>query len=115
VAQGVGGALYERMEYDENGQLLNASFMDFLMPYSTEVPDTIEIDHLETPSPLNLLGIKGAGEAGVIPSAAAIASALEDAEGFAITRMPISPSELHALRQEHLDQQVANVPATVGG
>jgi carbon-monoxide dehydrogenase large subunit len=115
VAQGVGGALYERMEYDENGQLLNASFMDFLMPYSTEVPDTIEIDHLETPSPLNLLGIKGAGEAGVIPSAAAIASALEDAEGFAITRMPISPSELHALRREHLDQQVANVPATVGG
>ncbi len=49
VAQGVGGALYERMEYDEHGQLLNASFMDFLMPYATEVPRTIEIDHLETP------------------------------------------------------------------
>ena len=68
VAQGVGGALYERMEYDDSGQLLNASFMDFLMPYVTEVPDTIEIDHLETPSPLNPLGIKGAGEAGVIPA-----------------------------------------------
>ena len=66
VAQGVGGALYERMAYDEAGQLLNASFMDFLMPYATEVPD-IEIDHLETPSPLNPLGIKGAGEAGVHP------------------------------------------------
>jgi carbon-monoxide dehydrogenase large subunit len=99
VAQGVGGALYERMEYDENGQLLNASFMDFLMPYVTEVPNTIEIDHLETPSPLNPLGIKGAGEAGVIPSAAVFASAIEDAEGFAITSMPISPSELYALRQ----------------
>ncbi len=60
VAQGVGGALYERMVYDESGQLLNASFMDFLMPYATEIP-RIETDHLETPSPLNPLGIKGAG------------------------------------------------------
>ena len=100
VAQGVGGALYERMVYDENGQLLNASFMDFLMPYASEVPH-IEIDHLETPSPLNPLGIKGAGEAGVIPSAAVFAAAVEDAEGFPITRMPISPSELHELRARH--------------
>ena len=98
VAQGVGGALYERMAYDEDGQLLNASFMDFLMPYATEVPATVEIDHLETPSPLNPLGIKGAGEAGVIPGAAAFASAIEDAEGFRISAMPISPSELFALR-----------------
>jgi aerobic carbon-monoxide dehydrogenase large subunit len=101
VAQGVGGALYERMEYDEHGQLLNASFMDFLMPYATEVPRKIEIDHLETPSPLNPLGIKGAGEAGVIPSAAVFAAAIEDAEGFPITRMPISPSELFELRRRH--------------
>ncbi|WP_205471147.1 aerobic carbon-monoxide dehydrogenase large subunit [Nocardioides sp. SYSU D00038] len=106
VAQGVGGALYERMAYDESGQLLNASFMDFLMPYVTEIPDGIDIDHLETPSPLNPLGIKGAGEAGVIPSAAVFAAAIEDAERVAlpdltITAMPISPSELHALRQRH--------------
>src|SRR6185312_3728409 len=66
VAQGVGGALYERMAYDSDGQLQNASFMDFLMPYSSEVPDVV-IDHQQTPSPLNPLGIKGAGEAGVIP------------------------------------------------
>jgi carbon-monoxide dehydrogenase large subunit len=97
VAQGVGGALYERIVYDENGQPLNASYMDFLIPYASEVP-VIEIDHLETPSPLNPLGIKGAGEAGVIPSAALFASAISDAEGFFITRMPISPSELWALR-----------------
>jgi aerobic carbon-monoxide dehydrogenase large subunit len=97
VAQGVGGALYERMEYAEDGQLLNASFMDFLMPYASEVP-TIEIDHLQTPSPLNPLGVKGAGEAGVIPGSAAIASAIEDAEGITIRRMPISPSELYHLR-----------------
>jgi carbon-monoxide dehydrogenase large subunit len=101
VAQGVGGALYERMEYDESGQLLNASYMDFLMPYASEVP-TIEIDHLETPSPLNPLGVKGAGEAGVIPGSAAIAAAIEDAEsdlGIVIDAMPISPSELWELRR----------------
>ncbi|MCT9929425.1 aerobic carbon-monoxide dehydrogenase large subunit [Planotetraspora sp. A-T 1434] len=97
VAQGVGGALYEKMVYDQHGQLLNASFMDFLMPYATEVP-RIETTHLETPSPLNPLGVKGAGEAGVIPVSAVIAAAIEDAEGIPIDRMPISPSDLHALR-----------------
>ncbi len=102
VAQGVGGALYERMEYDASGQLLNASYMDFLMPYASEVP-TIEIDHLETPSPLNPLGVKGAGEAGVIPGSAAIAAAIEDAEGIVIGAMPISPSELFALRGQSAD------------
>jgi carbon-monoxide dehydrogenase large subunit len=101
VAQGVGGALYERIVYDDAGQLQNASFMDFLMPYVSEVPESIEIDHLETPSPLNPLGIKGAGEAGVIPSAAVFASAISDAEGFAITAMPISPSDLFELRRRH--------------
>ncbi|TFV73001.1 xanthine dehydrogenase family protein molybdopterin-binding subunit [Blastococcus sp. CT_GayMR19] len=96
VAQGVGGALYERMVYDKDGQLQNASFMDFLMPYASEVPD-IDIDHQQTPSPLNALGIKGAGEAGVIPGTAAIASAIEDAVGRRIASMPISPTELYDL------------------
>jgi aerobic carbon-monoxide dehydrogenase large subunit len=100
VAQGVGGALYERIVYDDNGQLLNASYMDFLIPYASEVP-TVETDHLQTPSPLNPLGIKGAGEAGVIPGAAVFASAIEDAEGIRITRMPISPAELWDLRRRH--------------
>ncbi|CNE61719.1 Xanthine dehydrogenase%2C molybdenum binding subunit apoprotein [Mycobacterium tuberculosis] len=98
VAQGIGGALYERMVYDESGQLLNASFMDFLMPYATEVP-RIETDHLETPSPLNPLGIKGAGEAGVIPVSAVIASAVEDAEGVRVDAMPLSPDALYTLRE----------------
>ncbi|MDX6302270.1 MAG: aerobic carbon-monoxide dehydrogenase large subunit [Nocardioidaceae bacterium] len=106
VAQGVGGALYERMEYDADGQLLNASFMDFLMPYASEVPH-VEIDHLVTPSPLNPLGVKGAGEAGVIPGSAAIASAIEDAEGIVITRMPLSPSELFELRRVHAERTEA--------
>ncbi|MCQ0004285.1 aerobic carbon-monoxide dehydrogenase large subunit [Actinomadura madurae] len=98
VAQGIGGALYERMAYDESGQLLNASFMDFLMPYATEIP-RIETDHLETPSPLNPLGIKGAGEAGVIPVSAVIASAVEDAEGVRVDAMPLSPDGLYTLRE----------------
>jgi CO/xanthine dehydrogenase Mo-binding subunit len=108
VAQGVGGALYERIVYDEGGQLLNASYMDFLMPYASEVP-TIETDHLETPTPLNPLGVKGAGEAGVIPGAAVFAAAIEDAEGFRITRMPISPSELWDLRRRHAAGEVPSL------
>ena len=110
VAQGVGGALYERMVYDDAGQLLNASFMDFLMPYASEVPH-IETDHLETPSPLNPLGIKGAGEAGCIPVSAVIASAIEDAEGFPITSMPVSPSELWELRRRR-DRNTPGPPAS---
>ena len=95
-AQGLGGALYERIAYDEDGQLQNASFMDFLMPYATEVPEP-RLHHTETPSPNNELGVKGVGEAGTIPVAAAIANAISDALGMQIDRMPISPSELHAL------------------
>ena len=100
VAQGIAGALYETLDYDEHGQLLNASFMDFLMPYVTEVPDRIELGHQETPSPLNPLGIKGAGEAGVIPVSAVIASAVEDAMGIRIDAMPLSPSQLFDLRRD---------------
>jgi len=99
VAQGIGGALYETLAYDEHGQLLNASFMDFLMPYVTELPARLELDHQQTPSPLNPLGIKGAGEAGVIPVSAVIASAVEDAVGFRIAAMPLSPSALFELRR----------------
>jgi CO/xanthine dehydrogenase Mo-binding subunit len=106
VAQGVGGALYERMAYDRDGQLQNASFMDFLMPYASEVPDVV-IDHQQTPSPLNPLGIKGAGEAGVIPGTAAIASAIEDATGRRIAAMPISPSELYDLMRDETTERTA--------
>jgi carbon-monoxide dehydrogenase large subunit len=96
VAQGIGGAFYERLAYDDEGQLRNASFMEFLMPYATEIP-TIEIDHIETPSPLNPLGVKGAGEAGVIPVGAVLASAIEEALGVSITQMPLSPLKLFEL------------------
>ncbi|MFQ1003724.1 aerobic carbon-monoxide dehydrogenase large subunit [Modestobacter sp. SSW1-42] len=112
VAQGVGGALYERMAYDRDGQLQNASFMDFLMPYASEVP-AVDIDHQETPSPLNPLGIKGAGEAGVIPGSAAIASAVEDAVGRRIAAMPISPTELYDLMRSD-GEQVPRLPSATG-
>lgn len=78
IAQGIGGALYERLEYQPDGNLANASLMDFLVPYATEIPN-ISILHLETPSPLNPLGVKGVGEAGCIAVGAVIASAVEDA------------------------------------
>jgi carbon-monoxide dehydrogenase large subunit len=96
VAQGIGGAFYERLAYDADGQLRNASFMEFLMPYATEIPP-IQIEHIETPSPLNPLGIKGVGEAGVIPVGAVIASGVEEALGVPITEMPLSPLKLFEL------------------
>jgi carbon-monoxide dehydrogenase large subunit len=102
VAQGIGGAFFERLVYDEEGQLINASFMDYLLPTAAEVPP-IEVDHVETPSPLNPLGVKGAGEAGVIPVPALFASAIDDAltsSGIRIREMPLHPCRLYELIQE---------------
>ena len=99
VAQGIGGALYERLVFDESGQPLCTSYADFLMPTAMEVP-SIEIVHLETPSPLNPLGIKGVGEAGAIPGPAVLAEAIEDALqpfGVRIREMPLSPSRIAEL------------------
>jgi carbon-monoxide dehydrogenase large subunit len=99
VAQGIAGSFYEHMDYDENGQLLNGSYMDFLMPYATEVPH-LEIDHIETPSPINPLGVKGAGEAGCIPVPAVMAAAIEDALApfdARVDHMPLIPDEIRKL------------------
>ncbi len=99
TAQGIGGALYERMHYDSDGQLQNANFMDFLMPYATEIPE-FRVEHVETLSPLNPLGVKGVGEAGCIVPAAAIIGAIEDATGVEITETPLSPERLAELLEE---------------
>jgi carbon-monoxide dehydrogenase large subunit len=99
VAQGVGGALYERIVYDASGQPLTTTFMDFLLPTATEVP-AIEIGHTETPSPLNALGSKGVGEGGAIPGPAVIAEAIDDALaplGIRVREMPLDPARLLAL------------------
>jgi CO/xanthine dehydrogenase Mo-binding subunit len=85
--------------YDENGQLLNASFADYLIPTANEVP-RIQVGHEETRSPLNELGTKGAGEAGTIPVPALFAQALEDAladYGIEILETPMSPNKLFEL------------------
>jgi len=99
VAQGIGNAFYEQLVYDDNGQLLNASFMDFLLPTALDVP-RVEVGHEETASPLNALGTKGAGEAGAIPVGALFAQAVEDAlaiPGFEIREIPLKPSRLWEL------------------
>jgi len=99
VAQGIGGALYERIVYDAAGQPLTTSFMDFLIPTAMEVPE-VEIVHTETPSPLNALGVKGVGEAGAIPGPALIAEAVDDALaplGVRVREMPLSPERVLAL------------------
>jgi carbon-monoxide dehydrogenase large subunit len=102
VAQGIGNAFYEQLVFDDNGQLLNGSFMDFLLPTALDVP-RIDVGHEETPSPLNALGTKGAGEAGAIPVGALFAQAVEDAlaiPGFEIREIPLKPSRLWELVEE---------------
>jgi carbon-monoxide dehydrogenase large subunit len=99
VAQGIGGAFYERLVCDANGQPLTTTFMDLLLPTAAEIPP-IDIGHLETPSPLNPLGVKGVGEAGVIPVPAVIAEAVDDALsplGVRVHEMPLDPGRLLAL------------------
>lgn len=102
VAQGIGNAFYEQLHFDEHGQLLNASFMDYLVPTADTVP-TIATDHVETPSPLNPLGVKGAGEAGAIPVGPLFAQAIENALeelGIEILEIPLSPNRLFTLVHE---------------
>jgi CO/xanthine dehydrogenase Mo-binding subunit len=104
VAQGIGNAFYEKLCFDDQGQLLNASLADYLLPTALEVP-RMELDHTVTPSPLNPLGIKGAGEAGAIPVGALIAQAIEDAlqlkcRKVELLEIPLSPSRLFELTRE---------------
>jgi carbon-monoxide dehydrogenase large subunit len=101
VAQGIGNAFYEQLVFDDEGQLLNASLADYLLPTALEVPN-MEIGHTVTASPLNPLGIKGAGEAGAIPVGPLFAQAIEDAlgllpQGIELNEIPLSPNRLFEL------------------
>jgi carbon-monoxide dehydrogenase large subunit len=96
VAQGIGNAFYEQLVFDGDGQLLNASLADYLLPTALDVP-RMELEHTETRSPLNPLGAKGAGEAGAIPGGALFAQALEDALGIELLEIPLSPNRLWEL------------------
>ena len=99
VAQGIGNAYYEQLHFDENGALMNASLMDYLLPTAPDVPNIVS-DHVETPSPLNPLGVKGAGEAGAIPVGALFAQAIDSAFGdigLEVREIPLSPNRLFEL------------------
>ncbi len=96
VVHGISNALYERLIYDPSGQPLTTNYGEYVMATATEMP-RIDVDHIVTPSPLNPLGIKGAGEGGTIPALAAIVNAIEDALkpfGVVIDYYPVSPPYL---------------------
>jgi carbon-monoxide dehydrogenase large subunit len=99
VVQGIGGALLERLLFDSEGQPLSATLMGFLLPTAHDVPK-IRTASIETPSPLNPLGVKGVGEAGIIAVSAAIAEAIDDAlsgKALPVRKMPISPEQVLTL------------------
>jgi CO/xanthine dehydrogenase Mo-binding subunit len=95
-AQGLGGALFEEFRYDERGQPLSTTFADYLMPTIAEMPPLDILVTEDAPSPLNPLGVKGAGEGGTNAVGAAIASAIDDALGGKglVTRLPVTPREV---------------------
>lgn len=96
IVQGIGGALYEECVYDAEGQLLNGSMADYLVPMAAEMPDMV-IAHVETPTAESLLGAKGAGEAGTAGAPAAVMNAINDALrplGARVTEMPFTPERI---------------------
>ncbi len=103
ISMGIGNSYFEKLEYDENAQLMNGSFTDYLLPRATDMPEHMEIGHITTPSPLNPLGIKGVGESGTIPIPALYAQAIENAldiPGLFIKDIPTDPSKLFHLIEE---------------
>ncbi|PYM18910.1 MAG: xanthine dehydrogenase [Candidatus Rokuibacteriota bacterium] len=89
IAHGIGNALLERMAYDEHGQPITGTLMEYALPRAADVPE-LDVRHVVTPSPLNPLGVKGAGEGGTLPAPAAIANAVADALGVDVTEMPLT-------------------------
>ena len=99
IAHGIGAALYEEFAYNEEGQLIAQTLMDYLLPSAHEVPP-VEIVHHETPSPHTVFGQKGSGESGYLGAPAAIASAVNDAVrplGIVVDRLPIKIAQLSDL------------------
>jgi len=104
AAQGIGGALLEEFRYDDQGQPQAASFMDYLMPTAAEMPPVETVITEDAPSPLNPLGVKGAGEGGITAAGAAIASAIDAALGRpgTVDRIPFTPDHIRAaVRADH--------------
>lgn len=102
VFHGFAGALYEELEYDDNGTLQSDTFMDYAVPTAKEAP-VIETDHIETPSPKTPMGSKGTGESGTEAAPAAIANAVDDAldpAGIEVTSLPLRPRDVWAMLRE---------------
>jgi carbon-monoxide dehydrogenase large subunit len=102
ITHGIGQALYERIEYDDNGQLITGTFVDYALPTAAELP-SYETDRTVTPSPVNSLGVKGVGEAGTIASSPAVTNAVIDALrplGVTYINMPLSPMRVWQTIQE---------------
>jgi carbon-monoxide dehydrogenase large subunit len=107
IAQGLAAVLSEEVVYDDDGQLLTGSFMDYLIPTAAEVP-TVDIRHTETPTPVHDLGVKGVGEGGTIGATAAVANAVADAIGAASLELPLSPARIvEALASKHPTPEAA--------
>jgi CO/xanthine dehydrogenase Mo-binding subunit len=100
VTQGLGWALFEGFEYDENGQLLTSTLMDYALPHSQDVPNITPI-LIEVPSQLGPFGAKGVGEPPVVPVAAVIANAIHDAVGTRVEEIPITPERLFTAMNNH--------------
>jgi carbon-monoxide dehydrogenase large subunit len=93
VAQGIGGALYESVVYDGEGQLITGSLMDYLVPGATELVE-LELQHLEIPAPDSPHGVKGVGEGGTLAPGPAIANAVSDALGVEFNELPLTPERV---------------------
>ncbi len=102
TAHGIGGTFFEEFSYNEDGQLTTGTFVDYLCPTATEIPQ-LTIDHIETPSPFSLLGAKGVGEGNSMSAPAALANAVADAMkpvGLHVTELPITPGRLFSAIHE---------------
>jgi aerobic carbon-monoxide dehydrogenase large subunit len=106
-AQGLGGALFEEFRYDGRGEPLSVTFADYLIPTAQDVPALEVLVTEDAPSPLNPLGLKGAGEAGVNGVGAAIAAAIDDAIGIpgAVTLLPVTPQWLKEILSGNIKQR----------
>jgi carbon-monoxide dehydrogenase large subunit len=107
VAQGIANALLEEIVYDEDGNILTASLMDYLPPTATEIPN-IEIHHLETPTSATITGAKGLGEGGTIGAPAAVLNAIADALaylGVSVNELPATPERIRASIRSRMEQQ----------
>jgi CO/xanthine dehydrogenase Mo-binding subunit len=100
VTQGIGWALFEGLAYDENGQLLTSTLMDYALPLSKDVPNITPL-LVEVPSALGPFGAKGVGEPPVVPVAAAIANAIQDAIGARVTQLPMTPERVFSALHKH--------------